>query len=437
MRDCNPINQLPWQTWVKPSTVRLDLQRQAANNPVNKFRATNNGSVIAWFMMIFTTSDSIQRIKIFLAGILGWISPAGKFQKSLPTRIRWWFETLSIFTQNVWACMIQFDQPMFSKRAVQRFNHVQAPTSNGQITMMSKRLNQLTRIDKVHPGGKVKISHMTLQGGWELRRKRQLPIHKNSLPVIVVPIAPAPPSNRSVDTRTSCPHETGSFHKFGLLTRATKAEVWLSLKPTPLPTGARGISAVSTFAARRLLTRSILVHILTLYSSFGLLKSPKYSLKGPTCSWVSAASTFARNFILAMIVQGVWAGSLAHADAVDAALLLGAMQQHSILGRNWKKSSDWTPWTGLSQGTLANPFSPSFPFPSLRRSPLSFPLPVKWGAQNGPHICVPLWPYCTNGQVFHWLATGQVFHSSKSYFASYIHSPQYTIWIARACTANT
>ena len=33
--------------------------------------------------------------------------------------------------------MIQFDQPILSKRAVQLFNHVEAPTSNGQITLMS------------------------------------------------------------------------------------------------------------------------------------------------------------------------------------------------------------------------------------------------------------------------------------------------------------
>ncbi len=350
MRDCNPINQLPWQTWVKPSTVRLDLQRQAANNPVNKFRATNNGSVIAWFMMIFTTSDSIQRIKIFLAGILGWISPLlgnskNPYQHVLGDDLKHCQFSLKMFGV-AWSNLtnLYFQKGRFNGSTMFKHQLVMDKLQWCQVTQVTtslkglqSRLNQLTRIDKVHPGGKVKISHMTLQGGWELRRKRQLPIHKSSLPVIVVPIAPAPPSNRSVDTRTSCPHETGSFHKFGLLTRATKAEVWLSLKPTPLPTGARGISAVSTFAARRLLTRSILVHILTLYSSFGLLKSPKYSLKGPTCSWVSAASTFARNFILAMIVQGVWAGSLAHADAVDAALLLGAMQQHSILGRNWKK----------------------------------------------------------------------------------------------------
>lgn len=82
-------------------------------------------------------------------------------------------------------------------------------------SQMQSRLNQLTRIDKVHAGGKVKIRHITLQGGcWELRPKRQLPIHKSSLPVIVVPMAPAPPSI-SLFTRGLSPHKTGTFQKFG------------------------------------------------------------------------------------------------------------------------------------------------------------------------------------------------------------------------------
>lgn len=33
--------------------------------------------------------------------------------------------------------MIQFDQPIFLRMAVQPFNHVQAPTSNGRIKLMS------------------------------------------------------------------------------------------------------------------------------------------------------------------------------------------------------------------------------------------------------------------------------------------------------------